>query len=220
MPSGRGNKKKELVDAAERLFSEKGYSNTSVDDICDEVGVAHGLFYYYFETKEEIIEAITKRVIDELEDKLAEIVGDPDLRADEKFIRFMSTAFQRKKDKPYMVSYYNKENDPKVYYRLFNKTVGMTTPYLTEIVEQGIKEGIFDTEYPEQTIRFWLNGRMFFMNEDGLFDDGLLDDLKAEAFMLERLLGAKKPFLSEFYDRYDDEIKKFIKKARRDDQYE
>jgi len=220
MPSGRGNKKGELVDAAERLFSEEGYSNTSVDDICDEVGVAHGLFYYYFETKEEIIEAITNRMIHELENMLAEIVGDPDIRADEKFIRFMTTAFQRKKDKPYMVSYYNKENDPKVYYQLFNKTVEMTTSYLTEIVEQGIKEGVFDTEYPEPTIRFWLHGRMFFMNEDGLFDDGLLDDLKAEAFMLERLLGAEEPFLSEFYDRYDDEIKEFIKKAREDDQYE
>ncbi len=218
MPSERGNKKGELVDAAERLFSEKGYSNTSVDDICDEVGVAHGLFYYYFETKEEIVEAITNRMIHELENMLAEIVGDPDLRADEKFIRFMTTAFQSKREKPYMVSYYNKENDPKVYYQLFNKTVEMTTPYLKEIVEQGIKEGMFDTEYPEQTIRFWLNGRMFFMNEDGLLNEGLLDDLKAEAFMLERLLGAEKPFLSEFYDRYDDEINEFIEKAREDDQ--
>ncbi len=220
MTSGEVSKKEELVDAAERQFSEKGYSNTSVDDICDEVGVAHGLFYYYFETKEEIIEAITNRMIHELENILAEIVGDTDLRADEKFLRFMSTAFQSKREKPYMVSYYNKENDPKVYYQLFNKTVGMTTPYLTEIVEQGIKEGIFNTEYPEQTIRFWLNGRMFFMNEDGLLNEGLLDDLKAEAFMLERLLGTKKPFLSEFYDRYDDEIYEFIEKARRGDRDE
>ncbi len=217
MPSGRGNKKEELVDAAERLFSQKGYSDTSVDDICEKVGVAHGLFYYYFDTKEEIIEAITERMIDELENVLIKIVEDSFLRADEKFIRFMTMAFQRKRDKPYMVSYYNKEKEPKVYYQLFNKTVEATTPYLTEIVERGIEEGVFDTKYPEQTIRFWLNGRMFFINEDGSLNESLLDDLKAEAFMLERLLDSDKPFLTDFYEKYEDEINEFIQSARGDD---
>ncbi|MFW6305118.1 MAG: TetR/AcrR family transcriptional regulator [Candidatus Saliniplasma sp.] len=217
MPSGRCNKKEELVKAAERSFSEKGYSNTSVDDICEEVGVAHGLFYYYFETKEDIIDAITKKMIHELENMLAEVVDDPDLRADEKFIKFMTGAFQSKKDKTYLVSHYNQQNDPKVYYKLFNRTVEVTTPYLTDIVEQGIEEGVFHTKYPEQTIRFWLNGRMFFMDEEGTIDEGLLDDLKAEAFMLERLLGAEKPFLTEFYERYEDEIKEFIESAEGDD---
>ncbi|MFW6141294.1 MAG: TetR/AcrR family transcriptional regulator [Candidatus Saliniplasma sp.] len=215
MPSGRGNKKEELVKAAERLFSEKGYKNTSVDDICEEVGVAHGLFYYYFETKEEIIEAITKRMIDEVENMLAEIVDDPYLQADEKFIKFMTVAFQRKKDKPYMVSHYNKQNDPNIYYKLFNRTVEVTTPYLTDIVEQGIEEGVFHTKYHEQTIRFWLNGRMFFMDEEGSIKEGLLDDLKAEAFILERLLGAEKPFLTKFYEIYEDEINEFVESTKR-----
>ncbi|MGM0405527.1 MAG: TetR/AcrR family transcriptional regulator [Thermoplasmatota archaeon] len=209
-------KKEELIDAAERLFHKDGYSDTSIDDICDEVGVAHGLFYYYFDTKEEIIEAITERMIDELEERLSEITHKDHLRADEKFIRFMTTAFQRKKDKAYLVSYFSEDKEPKLYQRLFYKTVELTVPYLREIVEQGIEEEIFDTEYPEETMRFWFYGRLFLMDVDRFVGREFLKDIKAEAYMLERLLGAETPFMTEFYERYGDEIIDFIDEAEGD----
>lgn len=210
------NKKGELVEAAERLFYEKGFMATSIDDICDEVGVAHGLFYYYFDTKEEIIEAITERMIGELEDRLKDITDDRDLRADEKFIKFMNTAFQRKKDRSYLVSYFSKDSDPKIYYKLLNKTIEFTTPYLSKIVEQGNEEGIFDTDYPEQTIEFWLHGRVFLMDEEGSFDESFFQDLLAEASMLERLLGSREPFLTRFYERYEEDIMRFLGDMKED----
>ncbi|MFP3872653.1 MAG: TetR/AcrR family transcriptional regulator [Candidatus Natronoplasma sp.] len=218
MTKGDRKSRKRMIDAAERLFSEKGFSETSVDDICDEVGVAHGLFYYYFDTKGEMIEAITNNLIGEIESSLKEIVDDPELEADEKFIRFMNLAFQRKKKRPYLVSYFSKEDNPQLYHRLFEKSVEITTSYLTKIVEQGIEEDIFDTEYPEQTIRFWLNGRKFLMDKFDPLEEGIFEDMKAEAYILERLLGAENRFLTTFYQNYEEEIKEYIKKATRGEQ--
>ena len=47
-------RKQQLLDAAARLFAERGYAETRIVDICREAGVAKGLFYWYFETKEAV----------------------------------------------------------------------------------------------------------------------------------------------------------------------
>lgn len=211
------DRKNELVDAAESLFSERGFRETSVDDICDELGVAHGLFYYYFDSKEGVIQAIIERMISELEKRFEEIVEDEDMSTEEKFKRLLKLSFQRQKQRSYLASYFSRKESPRVYYSLFDRVVEILTSYLTEIVDQGIDEGIFDTGYPDQTIRFWLNGRLFIFSKDHMDKESFFEDMKAEAFMLERLLGVDEPLLTEFYAEYEDEIKEFFEKTRRDD---
>ena len=48
-------KKKFLTDKAAKIFFEKGYKNTSLQDIADEVGITKAAIYYYFKSKEEIL---------------------------------------------------------------------------------------------------------------------------------------------------------------------
>jgi AcrR family transcriptional regulator len=47
-------RRQQLLDAAARLFAERGYAETRIVDICREAGVAKGLFYWYFDTKEAV----------------------------------------------------------------------------------------------------------------------------------------------------------------------
>jgi len=47
-------RKQQLLDAAAHLFADRGYAQTRILDICREAGVAKGLFYWYFDTKEEV----------------------------------------------------------------------------------------------------------------------------------------------------------------------
>lgn len=47
--------RKKIYDTAVNLLSEKGYDNTTVDDICNASGVAKGSFYHYFKKKSDII---------------------------------------------------------------------------------------------------------------------------------------------------------------------
>jgi TetR/AcrR family transcriptional regulator, fatty acid metabolism regulator protein len=47
-----------ILDAAIRVFARKGYHASRVGDIAAEAGVAHGLLYHYFDSKEELLESI------------------------------------------------------------------------------------------------------------------------------------------------------------------
>jgi AcrR family transcriptional regulator len=47
-----------IVEAADRLFYRHGYEHTSFSDIADAVRISRGNFYYYFKTKDEILDAV------------------------------------------------------------------------------------------------------------------------------------------------------------------
>jgi TetR/AcrR family transcriptional regulator, fatty acid metabolism regulator protein len=52
------DKRRQLLDAAVRVFARKGYHASRVGDIAEEAGVAHGLLYHYFKSKDDVLEAV------------------------------------------------------------------------------------------------------------------------------------------------------------------
>jgi AcrR family transcriptional regulator len=60
------DKRRVLLDAAVRVFARKGYHEARVGDIAEEAGVAHGLLYHYFASKEEVLETIFRDTWSEL----------------------------------------------------------------------------------------------------------------------------------------------------------
>jgi len=56
--TGHEDKRRLILDAAVRVFARKGYHTSRVGDIAEEAGVAHGLLYHYFRSKEELLETI------------------------------------------------------------------------------------------------------------------------------------------------------------------
>ena len=59
-------KRRQIVDAAVRVFARKGYHGCRVSDVAEEAGVAHGLIYHYFSSKEELLETIFRDTWSEL----------------------------------------------------------------------------------------------------------------------------------------------------------
>lgn len=81
MPVKKNSKKpeirrKELVNIASRLFSEKGYEAVSVRDILGEVNGAPGMFYYYFQSKQDIYLAVIEQYLSERIDARCAILLD------------------------------------------------------------------------------------------------------------------------------------------------
>lgn len=64
-------RRQEIIHVSQKLFIENGFEKTSIAQIAKAVGVAKGLFYYYFETKEDVLDA----VIDSLCDKHIEAMN-------------------------------------------------------------------------------------------------------------------------------------------------
>ena len=58
MSAAHAEKRRLILDAAVRVFARRGYHTSRVGDIAEEAGVAHGLLYHYFGSKEEVLETV------------------------------------------------------------------------------------------------------------------------------------------------------------------
>lgn len=210
-------RKNELVDAAEELFKDKGYPKTSIADIVNKVGVAHGLFYYYFDSKEDVIDAIVQRMVDEFVVSINEIIEVEEFNTKQKFKRLFYSTFNRKKEKIYFFDYYKQEENRLMYSKYMTTISDRVVPLITEIIEQGIEEGIFETKYPREAVEFWMYGRLSI--DISSFPENLdkiIKSVRAEAFFLDRILGTKDDFITEMWE---DLLKDFEKTVQESDVY-
>lgn len=65
--------RQKFIDAAVELFDEVGYGITGLNDIADRAGVARGVFYYYFPSKESVAAAIFEQADDVVSDALVAV---------------------------------------------------------------------------------------------------------------------------------------------------
>ncbi|WP_343729835.1 helix-turn-helix domain-containing protein [Duganella sp.] len=76
-------KREQIVDAADRLFYERGFESTSFADIADAVGISRGNFYHHFKAKDDILEAVIALRLERTQtmlDRWAEESGTPEER--------------------------------------------------------------------------------------------------------------------------------------------
>jgi len=67
------DRRRELLDAAVRVFARKGFHAARVGDIAEEAGVAHGLLYHYFRSKDEVLETVFRETWQALQHDLGRI---------------------------------------------------------------------------------------------------------------------------------------------------
>src|SRR5271170_6287110 len=79
----------ELVDLAQRLFMEKGYDRTTVNDVIDAAGVSKGAFYHHFRAKEDLLEAIAERFARQSLEAVSAVRVDPALNALQRLNRML-----------------------------------------------------------------------------------------------------------------------------------
>ena len=91
-------KRKEILEAAQRLMFTKGYERMSVQDVLDALGISKGAFYHYFDSKAALLEASIEQGQDELDAVLRGIVDDPALPAAEKLRRFFAALDRARAD--------------------------------------------------------------------------------------------------------------------------
>ena len=77
--TGAEEKRRLILDAAARVFARKGFHASRVGDIAEEAGVAHGLLYHYFASKEEVLDTIFREHWEQVLERLhaVESSGEP-----------------------------------------------------------------------------------------------------------------------------------------------
>ncbi len=145
-------RRNEILDAAQRFFYQKGYEQTSVQDIITEIGIAKGTFYHYFSSKLDLLDATIERMVEQTLQSLEPLVADDQLSALEKFERFFSDITDWKiENKTFLLDLMNilyKDENAILRHKARTASVEKTVPLLAQIIKQGMAEGAFAIEYP------------------------------------------------------------------------
>ncbi|RJS48054.1 MAG: hypothetical protein CIT03_10205 [Methanobacterium sp.] len=146
-------RRRELLDIAEQLFLEKGYQETRVKDIVKKADVSQGTFYYYFPSKEGILDEITDKYINIIIESMEEISRKDNLNALEKLVRIFQFSLSFRKDTRSIMQYIHDEKNLRLHRKFEERIPVETVEPLAHIFKQGVREGIFNTPYPEEAAR-------------------------------------------------------------------
>ena len=197
-------RRSELIAAAQQLFYTKGYERTSVSDIVKAVGVAQGTFYYYFDSKQAILEALVAGLTAQRHVLFQAIVADETLNAIQKWTRAVQVIgdweIERKAELLALARVILKDENVLLRHKLRTQKVQMAAPILTEIIVQGIAEGVFETAFVEEAAEIAYASSNDFsdtlagilLNHNGYGDPVALARRKYTAVQaaIERVLGA------------------------------
>lgn len=188
----------EIMDAAMLLFMEKGYANTTTQDIVDKVNISRGLLYYHFKNKEDILYCLVERYSDKLLRDIHVIVNDDDKTAIEKIRAFIDATVistdNVSAEGTELQKTVDLEENHYMLDKLSHKLIEKLTIYFERIINQGISEKVFSVKYPSETAEFLMTAYVFVSNNIGIITskkEPVKDYLNAFKIMLEQNLNTK-----------------------------
>lgn len=153
--------KSEILDAAQKLFLTKGYEETAVSDIMEEVGGAKGMFYRFFQSKEEVMQALGDRMF--FRNNPFEAVKErTDLNGLQKIRELLALNQSDAERNQLNVQAVSILKDPRILASAIEANRRVLTPLWFELLEEGKKDGSIRTEYAKELsellplINFWL----------------------------------------------------------------
>ena len=188
----------EIMDASMLLFMEKGYANTTTQDIVDKVNISRGLLYYHFKNKEDILYCLVERYSEKLLRDIHVIVNDDDKTAIEKIRAFIDATIISTDNVSAEGTELQKTVDLKenryMLDKLSHKLIEKLTIYFERIINQGISEKVFSVKYPSEKAEFLMTAYVFVSNNIGIKTskkEPVKDYLNAFKIMLEQNLNTK-----------------------------
>ena len=160
----------QILNVAYRLFMEKGYEHTSIQDILNNLGgLSKGAIYHHFKSKEEILETVTKRMTEESNKILAKIRDRKDLTGKEKLKMIFTESLNRPVQEEIFAAAPNISKSPTLLFSMFRDTVdGVSPNYILPIIREGVADGTIRTDCPEELAELiillaniWMNPMVF-----------------------------------------------------------
>ena len=162
-------RKQEILEAAIKIFVQKGYDKTSISDIADEIGISQGLCYRYFASKEEIY--------DEAISMYAEYIAQQNMG------RFLATGKSLKehiemlcedmekykeveKGQAELYELFHKEGNKKIHDLLCLKIADKLIPSVTRLLEEAVERGEIALSDPYAMAVFVAYGQVGILNND------------------------------------------------------
>lgn len=139
-----------ILDAAQRLFLEKGYENTTIQDIVGELGgLTKGAVYHHFKSKEEIMDAVNDRMFFS-NNPFEAVQGRDDLSGLEKLRQavLIHNADEEQGEITRQATALMK--NPQMLANMLVANREVLTPYYRKLIDEGIADGSITTSYPRE----------------------------------------------------------------------
>jgi AcrR family transcriptional regulator len=135
-------KRRLILRAAVRVFARRGYHGSRVGDIAEEAGVAHGLLYHYFSSKEQVLQTIFRENWGELLERFRAVEG-ADEPAREQLAGLAKILLRTWRNDPDLVTVMVREvaRSPQLQSQV--QEVGEAFAIVQRVIEQGQEDGTF-----------------------------------------------------------------------------
>lgn len=204
-----------ILDTAQRLFLEKGYEQTTIQDIIDNLGgLTRGAIYHHFKSKEEIIDAVTDRMF--FANNPFEAVRDrKDLNGLQKLREAIRLNQSDRERTNLTVQSIPISKNPRLLMEMINSNRKILTPYYQELLEEGNRDGSIHTEYAKEIAELmplltslWMLPSVFpgakeDMRHKFLFIGEMLEKMGVPLFDQEIL-----QIVDEFFDQFPETTRK------------
>ena len=144
----------EFLNTAQELFFTRGYKQTSVEAIIKKMRLSKGTFYYYFKSKEDLLDALIERLSETILEEVKKIVDREDLNAITKLNSAFAVTRSVKLENLELLKVLLKVlyDDKNILFRfkIYRGSIEILAPEFSKIIKQGIKEKTFNTPYPEE----------------------------------------------------------------------
>ena len=183
-----------ILETATRLFVQKGYERTSIQDIINNLGgLSKGAIYHHFKSKEEILIAVTNKMTEESNKMLFEIRNNPDMTGKEKLKRLLEDSVNRPAHDEIFSAAPNIKSSPALVSSILMESVETVAPeYVLPIIKQGIEDGSIQTEYPEELAELimlvgnvWLDPMVFDDDPEKIYRKCVMYDKMLRGFGLD-----------------------------------
>ncbi|MCI8321655.1 MAG: TetR/AcrR family transcriptional regulator [Dorea sp.] len=158
--------KKEILDAAKELFLSKGYEDTSVLDIMERAQGAKGMFYRFFQSKEEVMHALGDRMFFE-NNPFEAVRGRSDLNGLQKIRAVLGFDRADKEREAVNTQAVPILKDIRILTAAVDANRRVLTPMWFELLEEGRRDGSIQTEYTRELsellplVNFWMMPSIF-----------------------------------------------------------
>jgi TetR/AcrR family transcriptional regulator, fatty acid metabolism regulator protein len=157
--SAADDKRKAILDAAVRVFARQGYEASPVGDVAKEAGVAYGLVYHYFGSKEAVLEAVFREQWGRLLAAVA-VAEDTGKSAPEQLGLVVKIVLRTWRDDPDLVRLLVREITRSPHIQDELDEIGQAFASLERIIRRGQDEGTFRAELDARLAAWMLYGAL------------------------------------------------------------
>ena len=191
-------RKNEILDVAEQLFVSKGFDHTSTNDIINAIGIARGTLYHHFKSKEDILDAVINRITGTLMRQAGAIAADRRIPLLDRLTgSIMALNVDSRLGEEVMIQVHKPQN-ALLHQKMQEGMIRGIVPILSGLIEEGCREGIFHTPYPEEAAEMvMIYSNVAFDELEDRSPEERMRKIQAFIFHTERITGAEEGALQE-----------------------